>query len=73
MTEDLLQDEDVFAVFQQMGGKGVAQAVGGGGFLDPRLAQGLLEDPLHQVGGDMAVLARKEPAATVLASLIMGK
>ena len=65
MAEDFLHDGDIFAVFQQMSSKGVAQRMRRSIFLDTGLAQGLFEYPLHQVGGDMTILARKEPAATV--------
>ena len=49
MAEQILDDPDIFAVLQKMSGKGMAQGMGSGGFVDAALADRLSEGDFHRV------------------------
>jgi len=48
MTELLLDDADVVARLQQVGGEGVAEAMGGHSFMDFRLVDSMIERLFQQ-------------------------
>jgi hypothetical protein len=64
VTQEILDDPEVGASLQKVGGKAVTEGVGRDASLDIRRFGGLLDDPLNGTGGQMAiptVTAGKQP------------